>query len=132
MNFNLPHIRNTFYEDFRSIIKEAIPEDLLSFNYTHPDYDKEGKYVVDCRINGMPKPIFLFAILNESKCKDTMITMYLFERLGVKYHSVSIFEDQEQINRRVLAQFSDIGEKQFSTLLSNKERIKTYLNEHIV
>ena len=57
--------------------------------------------------------------------------MYLFERWGVKYHSVSIFEDQEKINRRILARFSDIGEKQFSTLLSNKERIKTYLNEHL-
>ena len=124
-------VRSTFYEDFSSIIKEIIPENRLIFNYTHPDYDKEGKYVVDCRINGMPKPIFLFAILNESKCKDVMITMYLFERWGIKYHSVSIFEDQEQINRRVLAQFSDIGEKQFSNLLSNKDRIRTYLTEHI-
>lgn len=124
-------VRSTFYEDFKSIIKEIIPENRLTFNYTHPDYDKEGKYVVDCRINGMPKPIFLFAILNESKCKDVMITMYLFERWGIKYHSVSIFEDQEQINRRVLAQFSDIGEKQFSTLLSNRERIRAYLTEHI-
>ena len=124
-------VRSTFYEDFRFLIKDTVPEERLTFDYTHPDYDKEGKYVVDCRINGMPKPIFLFAILNNSKCKDVMITMYLFERWGLKYHSISIFEDQEQINRRVLAQFSDIGEKQFSTLLSNKERIKTYLSEQI-
>ena len=81
-----------FYEDFRSIIKETIPENRLTFDYTHPDYDKEGKYVVDCRINGMPKPIFLFGILNESKCKDAMITMYLFERWGVKYHQLRVGE----------------------------------------
>lgn len=124
-------VRSTFYEDFRSLIIETIPENRLTFNYTHPDYDKEGKYVVDCRINGMPKPIFLFAVLNDSKCKDVMISMFQFERWGLKYHSVSIFEDQETINRRVLAQFSDIGEKQFSTLLSNKDRINTYLSEQI-
>jgi hypothetical protein len=125
-------VRSTFYEDFRSLIKETVPDERLTFEYTHPDYDREGKYVVDCRINGMPKPIFLFAVLNDSKCKDVMISMYQFERWGLKYHSVSIFEDQETINRRVLAKFSDIGEKQFSTLLSNKERIKTYLSELIV
>lgn len=125
-------VRSTFYEDFRSLIIETIPENRLTFNYTHPDYDKEGKYVVDCRINGMPKPIFLFAVLNDSKCKDVMISMFQFERWRLKYHSVSIFEDQETINRRVLAQFSDIGEKQFSTLLSNKDRINTYLSEQIV
>jgi hypothetical protein len=124
-------VRSTFYEDFRDLISESVPQERLTFDYTHPDYDKEGKYVVDCRINGMPKPVFLFAIPNDSKCKDVMITMYLFEKWGVKYHSVSIFEDQEQINRRVLAQFSDIGEKQFSALLSNKERIKGYLSEQI-
>lgn len=125
-------VRSTFYEDFRYLIKETVPDERLTFEYTHPDYDREGKYVVDCRINGMPKPIFLFAVLNDSKCKDVMISMYQFERWGLKYHSVSIFEDQETINRRVLAKFSDIGEKQFSTLLSNKERIKTYLSELIV
>lgn len=125
-------VRSTFYEDFRSLIKETVTEDRLTFEYTHPDYDREGKYVVDCRINGMPKPIFLFAVLNDSKCKDVMISMYQFERWGLKYHSVSIFEDQETINRRVLAKFSDIGEKQFSALLSNKDRIKTYLSELLV
>ena len=60
-----------------------------------------------------------------------MISMYQFERWGVKYNSVAIFEDQEAINRRVLAQFSDIGDKQFSSLLSNKDRIRSYLTEQI-
>lgn len=126
------HVRSTFYEDFRSLLRENVPPDRLAFDYTHPEYDKEGKYIVDCRINGMPKPIYLFAIPNDSKCKDVMISMYLFERWGIKYNSVSIFEDQENINRRVLAKFSDIGEKQFSSLLSNRERIKKYLSEQIV
>ena len=103
----------------------------MSFEYTHPDYDKEGKYIVDCRVNGMPKPIYMFAILNENKCKDVTINMLQFERWGIQYHSVSIFEDQETINRRALAKFSDIGEKQFSSLLSNRDRIKTYLSAQI-
>ena len=80
----------------------------------------------------MVKPIFLFAISNDSKCKDVMISMYQFERWGIKYHSVSIFEDQETINRRVLAKFSDIGDKQFSSLISNKERIQNYILESII
>lgn len=124
-------VRSMFYEDFKEMISESVPKERLTFDYTHPEFDKEQKYVVDCRINGMPKPLYLFAILNDSKCKDVMISMYQFERWGVKYNSVSIFEDQETINRRVLAKFSDIGEKQFSSLLSNKDRINKYLLEQI-
>ena len=108
-----------------------MPKEHITFDYTHPEFDREKKYIVDCCINGMPKPLYLFAIANDSKCKDVMISMYQFERWNIKYNSVSIFDDQETINRRVLAQFSDIGEKQFSSLLSNKDRIKNYLFEQI-
>ena len=124
-------VRSTFYEDFQALISESVPKERITFSYTHPEYDREKKYVVDCRINGMPKPLYLFAILNDSKCKDVMISMYQFERWNIKYNSVSIFDDQETINRRVLAKFSDIGEKQFSSLLSNRDRIKNYLFDQI-
>ena len=124
-------VRSTFYEDFQALISESVPKERITFNYAHPEFDREKKYVVDCCINSMQKPLYLFAIPNDSKCKDVMIAMYQFERWNIKYNSVSIFQDQETINRRVLAQFSDIGEKQFSSLLSNKDRIKTYLFDQI-
>ena len=38
-------------------------------------------------------------------------------------------EFMEQINRKVLARYSDVSEKQFSSLSVNRERIKRCINE---
>ncbi len=58
--------------------------------------------------------------------------MLQFERWGLTFRSVAIFEDQETINRKVLARFSDVCEKQFSSLGTNRERIERYLQETLL
>jgi len=47
----------------------------------------------------------------------------------VPFIATAIFENQEEINRRVLACFSDVCEKQFPSLQSAKERFEPYWRE---
>jgi len=50
---------------------------------------------------------------------------------GWQFKSLAIFEDQEEINRKAVARFSDVCEKQFSSLIANKDRIEKYLTESL-
>ncbi len=122
-------VRSTFMEDFKAFMEEAVPADRRVFEWHDPVHDPEGKYTVDCRVNGMRKPILVHALPNDDKTRDATITLLQFEKWGLIFRSLAIFEDQEQINRKVLARYSDVSEKQFSNLSANRDRIKRYLEE---
>ncbi|MFA5880110.1 MAG: DUF1828 domain-containing protein [Candidatus Margulisiibacteriota bacterium] len=123
---NKDRVKSTFYEDFNALIGSVVLPERLFFNYYDENHDSHHKYPIDCRINGMPIPLFVHAIISDDKCRDATITLLQFEKWGIKYHSIAIFEDQESIGRTVLARFTDVTEKQFSSI-SNQDRIQNYI-----
>jgi hypothetical protein len=122
-------VKSTFLEDFRSFMEATVPADRRVFDWFDPQHDPEGKYTVDCRLNGMPKPIMVYALPSDDRVRDATISLLQFERWNVPHRSLAIFEDQEEVHRKVLARFSDMCEKQFSSLGANKDRISGYLKE---
>ena len=124
-------VKSTFMEDFRALLTETLPEERISFGWNDPTHDPHGMHVVDCRVNDMPRPLFVHALGSDSRTRDATIALHQFERWGLAFRSLAIFEDQESINRKVLARFTDVCEKQFSSLTANSERIRRFLNEAI-
>ena len=124
-------VRSTFLEDFRALMNENVSEERRMFDWHDSTHDPLGMYTVDCRINGMPHPLFVHALPGDDKTRDATIALLQFEKWGIIHRSLAIFEDQESINRKVLARFSDVCEKQFSTLTANRERITRFLQEAV-
>ncbi|HEX8949559.1 MAG TPA: DUF1828 domain-containing protein [Dissulfurispiraceae bacterium] len=122
-------VRSTFMEDFRDFMTESVPANRLRFDWHDAEHDPGGKYVVDCRINGMTRPLIVYALPGDDKVRDATIGLLQFERWGLSFRAMGIYEDQEEINRKVVARFSDVCEKQFSSLSANKDRIRKYLQD---
>jgi hypothetical protein len=126
---NRERVRSTFLEDFREFIEEKVASERRKFDWHHPQHDPEGLYSVDCRIEvPADNPIFLYALQSDDKVKDATIGLHQYERWLVPHTGVGVFENQEEINRKSLARFSDVCDKQFSNLATNKERLAKYLS----
>jgi hypothetical protein len=69
-------VRSTFMEDFRAFMEESVPENRREFDWHDPTYDPAGRYVIDCKINSMPKPLFIQALPNDDKTRDATITLF--------------------------------------------------------
>ena len=122
-------VRSTFRDDFEAVFTERMPEERYQFNWHDPQRDPKSNYAVDCRINGMERPLFIHALTSDGKTRDATISLLQFEKWGLDFRSLAIFEDQEAISRSVLARFSDVCEKQFSSLAANRDRIVQFVEE---
>ncbi len=124
-------VRSTFLEDFRSFLESKVEEPHRVFDWHEPKRDPVKNYTVDCRVNGRMTPLFIYAISGDDKARDATINLLQFERWNISNHSIAIFENQEEISRKVLARLSDVFEKQFSSLELNKDRIAKYLDTEL-
>lgn len=122
-------VRSTFLEDFRALLAETVPSERRTFDWHDHQRDPNGMYNVDCRVNGLARPLFIYAVPNDERARDATISLLQFEKWGFGFRSLGIFEDAESVNRKVLTRFMDVFDKQYSNLEANRDRIINYLSD---
>src|SRR5579864_1291108 len=68
-------VRSTFLEDLMEFIKKNVDNTRLAFNWKDEDRDPKGNYTVDCRINGMPRPLFVYGVPSDTKANLAALSL---------------------------------------------------------
>ena len=124
-------VQSTFLEDFRSLMHEKAPQDRTTFDWFNPRHDPKGTYKVDCRINGMPQPLFVYALSHDSRAQYATIALYEFKRWGIPFRSLGIFRNADATSRKVRERFRAVCDNYFIGIPENYEQIGEFLNEII-
>lgn len=117
----------SFSGEVRTLLRDAAPENMAEFDWTDPERDPQRVYTVDCRINGQPSPLFVYALSGDGKTRDATIALQRFQQWGVLFRVMAIFDRRKSIRNDVLLRFSDVCPTQFSGLAENRQAIIAHL-----
>lgn len=121
-------VKSTFIDDFKELILEAIPEERVDFRW-YEERDEKKLYPVDCHINGMQNPLFIYALSNDERVDKATISIYKFREWGLSFRPIGIFDEQESINRRTLSRFTEVCNNQYTNIGISKKTIQRDLKE---
>lgn len=123
-------VRSTFADDLRSLLRERFG-DRAHFDYCDSSHDPEGRYPIDCLLNGLPRPITIFGVGSDSQARDATITLLQFRTWSRELFAAGVHEEMEELSGKVLARLSDVVDKQFSSLAGNEQTIVDYVQREI-
>lgn len=115
--------RSKFASDFKELMTVAVPASQRVFDWTDSARDSGGNYPVDCRIDVPTRPLFVHALSSDRRTARATIVLHQFEKWQAPFQSLGIFENQEAIDRRVLARYTDVCDRMFSSIRPNHDRI---------
>ena len=103
--------RKTFKGAFKEMIYSVASKDRIELDWFHEEYDPDGRYKVDCRINGMRMPLFVYALPTDRKISQATITLYEFKAWNIPdFRSIGIIRDRTKISQKSINYFRTVAD----------------------
>ena len=102
--------RKTFMSEFKEMMYSVASEDRIELDWFHEEYDPDGRYKVDCRINGTRMPLFVCALPTDRKISQATIALYEFKAWKIPdFRAVGIIQDQTKVSRKSIDYFRSVA-----------------------
>lgn len=121
---NRENMRSMFYELLHEQINEKFSQLSPKEQYAPT---KDTELLVDYAFPKAPRPLFLFGIQEQNKAKKAAIACLTFKNENLKFRSIMIHEDFENLPRYDRKQLTNIADKQFTDLDEFKNKGIDYI-----
>ena len=114
-------IRTMFVEDVIDFTTNNLGSFRPQQDWFYKEKDPEGKYKAHIAMRNNGKLVLVFALASDETTRDATISLYYLTKTKLDFTSIGIFKEQETINRKVLARFTDVCERQLSSFSSDNQ-----------
>lgn len=103
-------VASTFYEDLQSLLFTLLDEEKVNVDYIPPEIPNGSDYPVDYHFEGKDgRPVFLYGVSGRDKARLTTIMLSHFLLSELKFESVIVFANQQEIPRLDLARLTNVS-----------------------
>lgn len=121
-----------FTKEVAKLVSEVVRSDRFQIDWHDAQWDYKKEYTVDCRINGMPTPLFLYALANDNNARDATITIYRFQSQPVTGRHIGIYRNADEVARNVQSRLNAVCETTFGNLKQDSQGIIDFLKREAV
>ena len=100
-------VRTTFKSVFSEMLYGIVDKARIEYNWHEPELDPDKNYSVDYKINGMPKPLFVFTLSSDAKTRKATIILHQFKKWDVDSYSIGVLKN-DLIDKEVRIHLEDI------------------------
>lgn len=121
--------RPPFADEVAQLVSEVVPSDRFQVRWNDTKWDHQKEYTVDCYVNGMPTPLFLYALANDGNARDATITIYRFQSQAVTGRHIGIYRNTNRVRKDVRSKLNAVCETTFGNLERERQGIKEFLQK---
>jgi hypothetical protein len=123
--FKRAWVQSEFLEQLDEYVMSGLSRYLPQRKY-HPLPEKD-EYEVDYCVNHRPRPLYLFGVNNDAKARLSTISCQKFISSRIRFSSLIILSDLEDVSRKDQARLMSAADKQFPSLDDFKEHAVEYI-----
>lgn len=131
MYLSWTRVASTFVEDFRALVKAAVPPERYTFDWHDAGRDPSSLYVADCQVNGTRMPLYLFALSTNDRVRSSTITIMQYKMWNLPMRTVGIYEDMASITERAASQLNAHCDQTYRNMKTDSGQIINDLTQAI-
>ncbi len=123
-------VRRSFLDDLIRFLKDTYGVKARD-RWSNPEFDREGTYAVDVRLDLAKVPIYVYAAWSDVRALNVVVSILTHKDWKENFRSLVIHEYVDELSKSTMKKIMDASDKQISAFYGKQQEIRDYIENEI-